>query len=148
MLVKDNYQTNSTWGAIDKATLKYPVDVFEKEDGGIVVDIAALGLDTEDISISIENGSELIVAYKKEQIVEPGKSVYRGIKRSSFNYSWKLDSAKYDLEQIVVNLDKGLLRIEIPLSEKAQPRKLQISSKPMVKQLAVTTEETDLSDET
>lgn len=123
VLFKDFMKTQQTFASFaDKSLYSYPVDIIETATG-IRIDIAAVGLQKEDIEIKIEDSNVLRVSYSKEDNSE-NKSceetkdcyVHRGIARRSFNLGWKI-SRKYDLEKITAKMDKGLLSIEIPFAE-------------------------------
>ena len=52
--------------------------------------------------------------------------IYKGIKRSGFDLSWKI-STKFDLPQLSASLDKVLLILTIPVAEGKAVRKIEIS---------------------
>ncbi len=127
LLWKDLFETNSHFSAITQK-VTHPVDIFENENG-ITFEIAAVGLSQDDIDISIE-GDMLRIRYEGKKEERP--SIYRGIKRSSFDLSWKI-STKFDLSKLEATLDKGLLILTIPVAEGKAIRRIEI--KPAPKQL-------------
>jgi len=147
---RDGFHTNSTFMPINKFQTKYPVDIYETDDKAVVFEMAAIGIEPEDINITIENGNELLVTYNKES-KEADKRMYSGIARRSFRYAWKLDAAKYNFENIAVTLDKGLLQIIVPLAEKAKTRQISITcgcnANALKESCSVETEEHDKSEE-
>jgi len=102
--------------------ITHPVDIFETEDG-IVFEIAAVGLNEEDIEILIE-ADMLRICYIGK--LEDRPSIYRGIKKSGFDLSWKI-STKFDLAQLKASLAKGLLSLTIPVAEGKAVRKIGIN---------------------
>jgi HSP20 family molecular chaperone IbpA len=126
LLWRDLFENNSRFSAITQK-VTHPVDIFETQDG-IRFEVAAVGLEQDDISIIVE-GDQLRITYEKpDSIVENDQSViYKGIKRSSFNLTWKI-STKFDLSKLEAFLDKGLLVLDIPVAEGKAVRKIQITT--------------------
>jgi HSP20 family protein len=123
LLWKDLKETQAHFSAITQR-VTHPVDIYET-DNGIRFEVAAVGLDVEDIDISIENDS-LRICYEKPAQQE-NQPIYRGIKRSSFDLTWKI-STKFDLSKLEASLDKGLLTLTIPVAEGKATRKITITS--------------------
>jgi HSP20 family protein len=122
LLWKDLLETQSHFSAITQK-VTHPVDIFEDE-AGIRFEVAAVGLTQDDIEILVENDS-LRIRYEKPS--EPQQTpIYKGIKRSSFDLTWKI-STKFDLTQLTASLDKGLLSLSIPVAEGKAVRKIEIS---------------------
>ena len=122
LLWKDLKETQAHFSAITQK-VTHPVDIYET-DNGIRFEVAAVGLNVEDIDISIENDS-LRICYDKPAQQEESQPIYRGIKRSSFDLTWKI-STKFDLSKLEASLDKGLLTLTIPIAEGKAPRKIEI----------------------
>ena len=123
LLWRDLFENNSRFSAITQK-VTHPVDIYETE-GGIRFEVAAVGLESKDIEILIE-GDQLRIRYEKPyQDQDP--FIYKGIKRSSFDLTWKI-STKFDLSQLKAALDKGLLTLDIPIAEGKAVRKIQIES--------------------
>jgi HSP20 family molecular chaperone IbpA len=123
LLWRDLFDTQSHFSAITQK-VTHPVDIFETEDG-IRFEVAAVGLDKEDINIIVD-GDQLRITYEKPNIPEEAP-IYRGIKRSSFNTTWKI-STKFDLSKLEASLDKGLLILSIPVAEGKAVKQIQIST--------------------
>jgi len=123
LLWKDLKETQAHFSAITQR-VTHPVDIYET-DTGIRFEIAAVGLNAEDIDISIENDS-LRICYEKPIQQEESQPIYRGIKRSGFDLTWKI-STKFDLSKLKASLDKGLLTLTIPVAEGKAARKISIS---------------------
>ena len=124
LLWRDLFDTQSHFAAITQK-VTHPVDIFETKDG-IRFEVAAVGLDVEDISIIVE-GDQLRITYERPDYTNQETPIYRGIKRSSFNLTWKI-STKFDLGKLDASLDKGLLTITVPVAEGKAVKQIQISS--------------------
>lgn len=120
LLWKDLFETNAHFSAITQK-VTHPVDIFENETG-IIFEIAAVGLDQDEIEILVE-GDQLRIRYAGKKEERP--IIYKGIKRSSFDLSWKI-STKFDLSQLEASLDKGLLTLHIPVTEGKAVRRIEI----------------------
>ena len=123
LLWRDLFDTQSHFAAITQK-VTHPVDIFETKDG-IRFEVAAVGLDKEDINIIVD-GDQLRITYEKPNTPEEAP-IYRGIKRSSFNTTWKI-STKFDLNKLEASLDKGLLILSIPVAEGKAVKQIQIST--------------------
>jgi len=121
LLWKDLFETNAHFSAITQK-ITHPVDIFETEDG-IRFEVAAVGLDKTDIDIIVD-GDQLRITYEKPNRPEE-TPIYKGIKRSSFNLTWKI-STKFDLGKLEASLDKGLLVLSIPTAEGKAVKQIKI----------------------
>lgn len=121
LLWRDLFESNSRFSAITQK-VTHPVDIYETPNG-IKFEVAAVGLDAKDIDIQID-GDQLRIKYDK-QGQEDDTAIYRGIKKSSFDLSWKI-ATKFDLSQLSASLDKGLLTLDIPTAEGKAIRKIEI----------------------
>jgi HSP20 family molecular chaperone IbpA len=121
LLWKDLFESAPHFSAITQK-ISHPVDIFETEDG-ILFEVAAVGLDKEDISIIVD-GDQLRITYEKPNKPEE-VPIYRGIKRSSFNLTWKI-STKFDLSKLDASLDKGLLILTVPTAEGKAVKQIKI----------------------
>lgn len=122
LLWKDLFNATSHFSDITQK-ISHPTDIYETKDG-IRFEIAAVGLDKEDIEIFAE-GDTLRIKYEKVKPLDQETALYRGIKRSGFDLSWKIAS-KFDLAKIDAKLDKGLLILEVPYAESKQPKLVKI----------------------
>ena len=124
LLWRDLFEANSRFSAITQK-VTHPVDIYETSEG-IKFEVAAVGLDSKDIEIQID-GDQLRIKYEKPQTFDEDQAIYRGIKKSSFDLTWKI-STKFDLSQLKAALDKGLLTLEIPIAEGKAVRKIEIAT--------------------
>jgi HSP20 family molecular chaperone IbpA len=129
LLWKNLFDQNSNFSTIAEK-ISYPLDIYEKQDS-IVFELAAVGLDYEDIDIEVQ-GDVLRIKYSKSKEEEPITNfIHKGIARRSFDLAWKIAS-KFDLTSLEATIDKGLLKIEIPLSEESMPKKIQIKPRKLL----------------
>jgi HSP20 family protein len=124
LLWRDLFENNSRFSAITQK-VTHPVDIYETPSG-IKFEVAAVGLDSKDIDIQIDN-DQLRIKYEKPQTEIEEAVIYKGIKRSSFDLTWKI-STKFDLSKLEAQLDKGLLTLDIPTAEGKAIRKIEITT--------------------
>ena len=126
LLWRDLFENNSRFSAITQK-VTHPVDIFETADG-IRFEVAAVGLNQEDIDIIVD-GDQLRITYEKPNptLEHEEAVIYKGIKRSSFNLTWKI-STKFDLSKLQASLDKGLLTLDIPVAEGKAVKKIEIAT--------------------
>lgn len=124
LLWRDLFDTQSHFSAITQK-ISHPVDIFETKDG-IRFEVAAVGIHEDDIDIIVE-GDQLRITYERPEYANQETPIYRGIKRSSFNLTWKI-STKFDLGKLDASLDKGLLTITVPVAEGKAIKQIVIST--------------------
>ena len=116
VLFKDLFIRDSFFLPAADIKPSYPTDIYE-DDKSVTIEVAATGLDKNDIEIEEQDGL-LTISYEKKEDYNKDKCncIQRGITRKSFNLSWKF-SEKFDLKNIDAKLDKGILKIFIPKQE-------------------------------
>ncbi|MDD5651079.1 MAG: Hsp20/alpha crystallin family protein [Candidatus Nanoarchaeia archaeon] len=110
--------------------IDYPVDIYETNEG-LNLNIAAIGLDKQDIKIDVKDDVLSISHNKREK--EPitkaslteKRYAYQGITQKSFNMAWRIND-KFDLTKINASLDKGLLKITIPIAPEKQSNQIEV----------------------
>jgi len=132
LLWKNLFDQNSGFSTLGEK-ISYPVDIIETNNG-VIFELAVVGLDYEDIDIEVTN-DVLRIKYSKEN---EGKQptvhyIHKGIAKRSFDLAWKI-SSKLDLSALEATLDKGLLRIEVPMLEAQEnaPKKIQIKPRTLL----------------
>lgn len=125
ILVRNFFDSEGIFDKPNHRHLKHPVDIIETEDG-LTIDIACVGLDKNDVDVTIEDDI-LKVSYENEAgaAEEDYALHYKGIKKSSFNLGWKI-ARKFDLAKSTPTMDKGLLSIFIPVAKSAKKKSLTI----------------------
>jgi len=128
LLWKSFFDPNALYRPIKEKAVTHPCDIQET-DNGLRIEIAAVGLDKEEINIIVDSET-LRVAYRKptsEEEEEQNEYRYfqRSIKKASFDIAWKI-SSKFDLSKLEAKLDKGLLTLDIPFAKENKPKKVTI----------------------
>ena len=132
VLVKNFFDNDAEFNKPDNRSVKHPVDVFE-DDNGLTFEVACTGLDKSDVGITIE-GDILKITYNKGEDERksdntPGKEQRRyyhnGIKRSSFDFGWKV-ARRFELAKANAEMNNGLLLVEIPYANESKPKSLKI----------------------
>lgn len=128
ILWKSFFDTNSIFKPIREKIASHPCDVQET-DNGLRIELAAVGLDKDEIDIVVDSETLRIAYRKTEEEKEKEKDeyryLYRSIKKASFDIAWKI-SSKYELVKLEAKLDKGLLTIDIPFAKENKPKKVTI----------------------
>ena len=130
LLFRNFFDNESMFQSFVEQKPNYPVDIYTNDMGELCFDIACVGLEKDDISITTE-GNTLKVAYKKPSVesnpsnIEANDYIHKGIARRSFDMGWKV-SPKYDLTTINASMKNGLLNISVPVSEESKPKTITI----------------------
>ena len=122
---KNFLDVNSPFNTIENK-INYPVDIYETENNGLRFELAVVGLNQEDLDILVE-GDTLRITHDRKTVEEERNYIQRGIARRSFDLAWKV-AAKFDLTSLTATMDKGLLIIDIPVSEERAPKKILINA--------------------
>ena len=125
LLFRNFFENDTTFQSYTETKPNYPVDIATTETG-LVIEIAAVGIDKKDINIETADNT-LKVIYEKGQDDSPKEFdyIHRGIARRAFNLGWKI-SPKCDITKISATMDKGLLSIFIPFTKEATPKQVTI----------------------
>jgi len=100
-----------------------PVDVVETEDA-IILTADMPGVGKEDVEINIEK-DVLTLTGRVAAGEDDGRPTYVEYKRGNFVRSFTL-TEDVDREKISADMNKGVLTLRIPKSEKTKPRKITI----------------------
>ena len=125
LLFRNFFDTNTTFQSYVESKPNYPVDIATT-DTGLVIEIAAVGVDKKDIEIETTDNT-LKVIYEKGHDDAPSDFdyIHKGIAKRAFNLGWKI-SPKCDIKKISAIMDKGLLSIFIPFTKEAAPKSVTI----------------------
>jgi HSP20 family molecular chaperone IbpA len=121
---KNFLDVNSQFATFENK-INYPVDIYETENG-LRFELAVVGLNQEDLDIQVE-GDTLRITHDRKAAEAERNYIQRGIARRSFDLAYKV-AMKFDLVQLTAAMDKGLLIIDIPLSEERAPKKISINA--------------------
>jgi HSP20 family protein len=85
------------------------------------------GIDTESIDVTVDRGVLTVGARRSEEYAEGEKLFVRERVMGSFTRRIRL-SDSVDAEKIAASYDGGVLTVKVPLAERAQARKIEIST--------------------
>jgi HSP20 family molecular chaperone IbpA len=120
---KNFLDNSSTFTSVINSKINYPVDIYEIENG-LRFELAVVGLERNDLEILVEGDTLRITHDRKAEEVERNY-IQKGIAKRSFDLAYKV-AAKFDLSKLTATMDKGLLVIDIPISEDRAPKKIKI----------------------
>jgi HSP20 family protein len=102
-----------------------PIDVYRHDDTvHIVVDVP--GVADEDLDVTVERNAVTITAERDVAIPEDGSTFVSERAGASRSRTVRLGEA-LDSEQLSAQLDNGVLHLTVPVSAKAQARKVEVS---------------------
>ena len=105
-----------------------PVTDVREDENGLNVSVELPGLSTDDVSVSVENGI-LSISGEKKQVTEEEDS--EGIRHlaerryGNFERTFRLPRG-VDSEKVKAKFNNGLLNIDIPKSEAAKKKQVEI----------------------
>jgi HSP20 family protein len=104
------------------------LDVFETDDK-LVAKMDLPGIDPKEVEVSVED-STLTVSGRRDFTSEVNEENYHRIERryGAFARSIALPTTA-DAEKVEASFDKGVLTIEIPKTEKARPKKIEVKAR-------------------
>ena len=85
------------------------------------------GIDTESIDLTVDRGVLTVSARRSEEYAEGEKLFIRERVMGSFTRKIRLSDV-VDADRISAAYDGGVLTVSVPLTERAQPRKVEIST--------------------
>ena len=98
-----------------------------RRDGEVELRFDLPGIDTDSIDVTVDQGWLTVSAKRSEEYAESEKPFVRERIMGSFTRRVRL-SDTVDAERISAAYDSGVLRVTVPLQERAQPRKVEIST--------------------
>jgi HSP20 family protein len=112
-----------------------PMDAWREEDR-FVVEFDLPGVEVDSLELDVEKNT-LMVHAERATLDESQEMVAAERPRGVFSRQLFLGE-NLDVDKIEANYDAGVLRLTIPVAEKAKPRKIEISSNGRSEQKAVT----------
>jgi HSP20 family protein len=85
------------------------------------------GIDTESIDVTVDRGVLTVSARRSEEYAEGEKPFIRERVMGSFSRKIRLSDV-VDADRIAASFDGGVLTVSVPLTERAQPRKVEINT--------------------
>ena len=102
----------------------HPLNIYYNDEG-LHFEVACTGLIKEDLDISVE-GDLLKISYKKpKEDLDLSGYIYHGLSKKSFDLGYKI-SPKYNLSKVNAEMENGLLKLHIPISEESKPKSIKI----------------------
>jgi HSP20 family protein len=98
-----------------------------RRDGEIELRFDLPGIDTDSIDVTVDRGVLTVSAERAEEYADSEKPFIRERVMGSFTRRVRL-SDTVDAEKISAAYDGGVLRVSVPLLERAQPRKVEVTS--------------------
>jgi HSP20 family protein len=85
------------------------------------------GIDPASIDVTVDRGVLSVSAHRSEEYADGDKPYIRERVMGSFSRRIRL-SDTVDADKIAASYDGGVLRVSVPLTERAQPRKVEVAS--------------------
>jgi len=105
-----------------------PCDVYiEEETKDMILEFAVAGIPKESMSLTIEGDYLFFKIDRVDRKREGFKIIQKGIKSSAVTQKFYIPSAKYQLDQVKVDLKDGILSIHIKAKEELKPKQLMIA---------------------
>ena len=101
------------------------MDVIRR-DGEVELRFDLPGIDTDSIDVTVDRGWLTVSAKRSEEYADGEKPYVRERVMGSFTRRLRLSDA-VDAENISAAYDAGVLRVTVPLQERALPRKIEVS---------------------
>ena len=105
-------------------TLMPPVDIVE-DANGITVTADLPGVDPDDLVIRVEGRSLTLEAPLRLGEADAVSFVYSEVRASRYRRSFEL-SGELDTGAIQADLRDGVLKLRLPKSERAKPRRIEV----------------------
>lgn len=102
-----------------------PIDIYETADG-LVLYADLPGVTAERLDLQVQD-NRLTLFGHVQPAEEPGEAVHQEFQVGDFLRSFIL-SDEVDHERISARLNNGVLRVELPRTKRAEPRRIEVSS--------------------
>lgn len=126
----DRFFDDDNWGFMFPTRLMQDMalDIYEK-DGNLVAEADVVGINPEDLDISIENNTLIIQGETRAEEEEKKKKYYR--KERSYGKVYRAIGLPRAVKEneIKANYKNGKLTVSIPLAEEAKAKKVKVEVK-------------------
>jgi HSP20 family protein len=85
------------------------------------------GVDVDSVDVTVDRGLLTVSAKRSEEYGEDEKLFIRQRPMGSFSHRVRL-SDTVDTEKIAADYEGGVLKVRVPLQERAQPRKVEVKA--------------------
>jgi HSP20 family protein len=113
-------------GTADRSFSAVRMDAIRR-DSEIELRFDLPGIDTDSIDVTVDRGVLTVSAKRSEEYADGEKPFVRERVMGTFTRKLRL-SDTVDAEKIAASYDGGVLTVKVPLTERAQPRKIEIST--------------------
>ena len=98
-----------------------------RRDGEVELRFDLPGIDRDSIDVTVDRGWLTVSAKRSEEYADSEKPFVRERVMGSFSRRIRLSDV-VDAERISAAYDSGVLRVTVPLQERALPRKIEVSA--------------------
>jgi len=116
--------TRRAFGPADRSAIRMDA-IRRPEEVELRFDLP--GIDTDSLDVTVDRGVLTISAKRSEEYAEDEKPFIRQRVMGSFAHRVRLSDA-VDAEKIEADYEGGVLKVRVPLQEKAQPRKVEVKA--------------------
>ncbi|OQA25789.1 MAG: Spore protein SP21 [Verrucomicrobia bacterium ADurb.Bin345] len=120
---KENPQVELTR---DEPVFTPATDIYEKPDAVLVM-CDMPGVDEKNVDVTLESGVLTITGRQDAARREGLELLHQGYRTGIFRRTFEV-SAEIDASKIDAKISKGVLRLVLPKTEQAQPRKIAVAS--------------------
>jgi HSP20 family protein len=129
-LVESVFGSGSTFGFPGEGLTSLPAwrpfaDLSET-DSAYLVEVEVPGLKRDDVTIEL-SGSELVIRGQYQESDKTGVMRHRSRRAGQFEYRAALP-VDIDAEKVTADLSDGVLRVSVPKTETAKPRRIEITA--------------------
>jgi len=112
--------------AQDRPVYSPDTDIYEKEDGVLVL-CDMPGVDEKHVDVTLENDVLTLTGYQQVEDPSGYDPVYWGFRPGVFRRSFTLSTA-VDRAGIKARIRNGVLQVNLPKAEEAQPKKIRVET--------------------
>jgi HSP20 family protein len=110
-----------------QVTLRPPTDIFEREDG-LVVMLDMPGVDKDRLNVQADRNGLLIEGDAEISMPEGMEALYADVRSTHYRRSFSLSGEQLDTDAVEASLKDGVLTIRIPKRAEHRPRKIEIKT--------------------
>jgi HSP20 family protein len=125
--------SEALWGNGTRPSTMMPLTAY-RENGTFVVHLDLPGFDPGSIDVTVEQ-NVLSVHAEREAPAGATQAMVDERRYGAFDRELILGDT-LDLDQLSASYDAGVLTIKVPVSEQAQPRKIEVAAAPGAEELA------------
>ena len=116
-------EANANSTATSQEYVAPEVNIFETKDG-YVLEAEMPGVNKDGLEITLEGTGMTIVGHRQTEPL-PGEALFRESRPVDYRRAFELDPA-IDSAKISAKMERGVLTLTLPKSEKVKPRKIVV----------------------